>query len=82
MCEAGGVSVTPIYQNGRYCVTREPAGDGTLYVVIGPTGRVYGPPMALRAAVARADAYQTEDDAEASTVRHAAAPVGVCGSAT
>ncbi len=66
MREAGRVPVTPIYQNGRYRVTREPAGDGTLYVVIGPTGRVYGPPMALRAAAASADVYQTEDDAAAS----------------
>ncbi len=60
------------YQTARYTVTREPAGDGSLYVVTGPSGRIYGHPVALRAAIEQADMYQADDDAEATQERAAA----------
>lgn len=59
-----------MYQTNRYSVTREPAGDGTLYVVTNLAGKVVSRhPMAYTAACQLADLYQGDDDAEAAEER-------------
>jgi hypothetical protein len=57
------------YQTRSYNVTRERAGDGTLYVVTNLSGKVLRGPMALSAAREVADLYQGDDDTDAAQER-------------